>query len=86
LVRELGSDLALERLLLNVRLAAAREANVAAEIVLAYGWGKPSQAVELTGKDGGPVEVSDARERITARLAALVSTVGGGQGPGGDER
>ena len=27
----------------------------AAEIILAYGWGKPKQQTELTGKDGGPL-------------------------------
>ncbi|WP_424139379.1 terminase small subunit [Roseomonas chloroacetimidivorans] len=36
--------------------------------------------VELTGKDGGPVEVEDARDRIARRLARLApaSTEGGG--------
>lgn len=28
------------------------------------------QAVELTGKDGGPIEVADARSALVARLAA----------------
>ena len=30
----------------------------ASELLVAYAYGKPSQAVELTGKEGGPIEVS----------------------------
>ena len=38
-------------------------------------WGhklKTSQKIELTGEDGGPVEFSDARERLIERLASLL--------------
>lgn len=30
----------------------------ASELLSAYAYGKPSQAVELSGKDGGPINVS----------------------------
>jgi hypothetical protein len=30
----------------------------ASELLVAYAYGKPSQAVELSGKEGGPIEVS----------------------------
>lgn len=36
----------------NVRLAAARE-------VMDRLWGKPTQAVQLSGKDGGPITISE---------------------------
>lgn len=35
--------------------------------------GKAPDKLELTGKDGGPVEVNDARERLATRLAALLA-------------
>ena len=35
--------------------------------------GRAVQAVELTGKDGGPVEVNDARDRIAGKLAGLAA-------------
>lgn len=32
-------------------------------------YGKPKESIELSGKDGGPIEIDDARERIASRLA-----------------
>jgi hypothetical protein len=32
--------------------------NKAAEILLAYAWGKPTQAVEMSGPEGSPVSIS----------------------------
>jgi len=42
----------------------------AAEVILNRGYGTPTQSVELTGKDGGPVE-SMTHEQALARLAEL---------------
>lgn len=56
----------------------------AAKIILAYAWGRPPQSVEVTGKDGGPLEVADARERIAQRLAALLAARSGGGPASGD--
>ncbi len=80
-VREMGTEVALQRLVHNVVLAPAMEANKACEILLAYGWGRPSVAVEVSGPNGGPVEVSDARDRVIARLAGLLAA-GAGAAPG----
>jgi hypothetical protein len=33
----------------------------------------PATKTEITGRDGGPIEVSDARERLAARIAALAA-------------
>lgn len=45
----------------------------AAEVLLSRAWGKPAQAVELTGKDGGAVEISDTSPvEIARRLAYLL--------------
>ena len=43
--------------MMNIVRKSKVEANQikAAELVMAYGYGKPSQAVELSGKDGGPI-------------------------------
>jgi hypothetical protein len=38
--------------------------------------GKAPDKLELTGKDGGPVEVNDARERLAQRIAALLKATG----------
>lgn len=46
---ELMNDASAEK---NVRLAAARE-------VMDRLWGKPTQAVQLSGKDGGPITISE---------------------------
>jgi hypothetical protein len=59
---------AVETLLARCRSKDDRAAVQAALGILAYAWGKPRQAIELTGKDGGPVEVTDARARLAALL------------------
>ncbi len=46
--------------------AAARVA--AAVALLDRGWGKPAQALEHTGKDGGPIKVADVSTTEAARL------------------
>lgn len=44
----------------------------ASELLAAYGLGKPSQAVELTGKDGGPIETK-AAELSDEQLMAIAA-------------
>lgn len=39
---------------------------------------------EVTGKDGGPIEFSDARERLAAKVEALLAAQAGDEEPGGD--
>ncbi|MCC0013821.1 MAG: terminase small subunit [Rhodobiaceae bacterium] len=41
--------------------------------------------VGLTGKDGGPIEVSDARERIAGRIAKLAAGIRQGGSSGGSD-
>lgn len=42
----------------------------ASELLAAYGYGRPSQGIELTGKNGGPVEFHDmTTEQLKALLA-----------------
>jgi hypothetical protein len=47
----------------------------AATAILDRGHGKPTQAVEMSGPNGGPIESADvsAREMIMERLAAIAS-------------
>lgn len=44
------------------------------ELLAAYGYGKPAQAVEVTGRDGGPIEhaslTAEARLELIQRLQA----------------
>lgn len=41
----------------------------AKELLLAYDWGRPVDAVELSGPDGGDIPVGDAITALLARLA-----------------
>jgi hypothetical protein len=48
-------------------------------------WGKLATRVELSGPDGGPIEVEDARRQLLERLTAqLDRTSDGGGTPSGD--
>ena len=54
--------------------AAARVS--AANALLDRGYGKPTQAVELTGKDGGPVATKTERDLTDEELAAELAKYG----------
>jgi hypothetical protein len=64
----------------------------AAEIVLAYAWGKPKQAVELSGPDGGPVQsvqhpgtpLAGMSDDELARLGTIVERARVARASGGD--
>lgn len=45
----------------------------AIKLLLAYRLGTPTQRVEMTGANGGPVQFEDAREQFAARIAALAA-------------
>ena len=68
LVRDLGAPAAFLTLLADLTCGHPPTRAKSAEILWAYGLGKPRVQVELTGKDGGPVEVNDARARLAALL------------------
>lgn len=52
------------------RLAAIR-------FIASYAYGQPSQRVEHTGEDGGPIEfVTEARETFAGRMDSLIARVG----------
>ena len=78
-VRELAreqTEFAIETL---VRIAGDKKATHAAQVsaasaLLDRGWGKPIQAMEHTGKDGGPIETKDAdraRDDLLRRLEGI---------------
>lgn len=54
---------ALADVLVNPKAPAAAIVS-AANSMLDRGWGKPPQQLEHTGAQGGPIQVSDARERL----------------------
>src|SRR5712692_3697306 len=45
----------------------------AAEYLTERMLGRAPQTIELTGKDGGPIEYSGARERLIERLSAIMA-------------
>jgi hypothetical protein len=59
----------LEKALDRVWDKAARGDLRALEFLADRGWGRPATAVEVTGQDGGPIEITGAKERL-ARLIA----------------
>lgn len=56
-----------------------REKTDAVELLLAYGWGKPSQALEVSGPAGGPIPVAPVQLRLDhlsdEELTALESLI-----------
>jgi hypothetical protein len=87
LAREKGSPRAFAALRRITKQGGDERAVVQAALgLLAYAWGKPKQAVELTGKDGAPVEVTNVRERLTARIAARLAALEAKRGTGEPER
>ena len=61
--------------------AAARVS--AATAILDRAYGKPAQSLELTGKDGGPIEhanVQSDAERFTSSILSLAAREGEGEG------
>ncbi len=56
----------------------------AASALLDRGWGKPQQGLELTGKDGGPIQTEEmnAREVILGRIAGIEARSGTNGNPG----
>lgn len=54
---------------LRDRMDAARE-------LADRGYGKPVQAVEMTGADGNPLEIREIRESIASKLAGLAARIG----------
>jgi hypothetical protein len=56
---------------LRDRMDAARE-------LADRGYGKPVQAVEMTGADGNPLEIREVRESIASKLAGLAARIGAG--------
>ena len=58
-----------------VQVAQASESDAArvsaANAILDRGYGKPKQAMEHTGKDGGPIETADMSDRDMAKAIAF---------------
>jgi hypothetical protein len=62
---------------------------MAANALLDRGWGRPKQAVELSGAEGGPLQIEDVRAENFAILAAIADRIAGAaaaRGTGGGPR
>lgn len=68
---------ALESLVSIARDGASESARVSAAVaILDRGYGKPRQAVEHTGEDGGPIQTESLSDREVAMRLAFVLTRG----------
>lgn len=79
LAQQYGAE-ALETLVEIMRSKrAAKPARVsAANIVLDRAYGKPAQAIEHSGPNGGPIQTEDVGDELRARaLAAFLAKTGG---------
>lgn len=64
---------AIDRLAAWMRTDNPKASVTATVALLNRAWGMPGQAVEMTGKDGGPLQVEDARKPIEAYVAEFVA-------------
>lgn len=69
--REDGTNEAIEILLTNARTGEVRDSNAAVKLILAYGYGNPRQQVEVTGENGGPLEIAATRGLLASAVARL---------------
>ena len=60
LARQMGSPKAFETLVRDMESGDPRAEVQAAMGMLAYAWGKPKQAIEHSGPDGGPIQTAAA--------------------------
>lgn len=76
LAQEYGAE-AIEKLAKLMNEAESEQAQIAAaKELLDRGYGKSSQAVELTGKDGGPIATRTERDLTDDELAAELAKYG----------
>lgn len=75
---------ALVEIMNNKAISAAARVSAATSL-LDRGYGRPAQAVEMTGRDGGPIETANtdisARELIAGRIASLSERLRDDEGP-----
>ena len=71
-----GSPLTKEQMIAKALVDKAMLGDIMAiRLAFEYTAGKPMQAVELTGKDGGPIEHSEAKEQFISRITSLSATL-----------
>lgn len=64
----------------------AGEQIAAMKVLMSYGFGAPTQVVEHTGKDGGPIEfVEHAKAEFEGRITRMVARLGSAGMPEGIE-
>ena len=66
-----GTNLAVNRLLEIARDGEPRDVAAAVKILVAYGYGNPRQSVEVTGENGGPLEIATTRGLLASAIARL---------------
>ena len=75
--------------LVEVAQSGSDSARVAAAVaILDRGWGRPLQATELSGPDGGPVQIEQVErdaDEFASRVLRLASARGLAPGDGGPE-
>lgn len=71
---------ALQALIDVMRMPAAKQPSAkvkAAEIILNRAWGCAPKTVEVTGKDGGPIQYENAKAELDAMLTAMHEAANG---------
>lgn len=66
-----GRNKAVERLLGIMAEGEDKDSIAAAKLLKAYGYGNPRQQVEVTGEDGGPLEIATTRGLLASAVARL---------------
>lgn len=68
---------AIKRLIEWMHSDDTRASPMAAMALLDRGWGKPTQPTEVSGKDGGPIQIEDARTPLADLIAAAAKKAAG---------
>jgi len=66
-----GRNKAVDRLIGIVEAGEDKDSIAAAKLLKAYAYGNPRQQVEVTGDDGGPLEIATTRGLLTSAVARL---------------
>jgi hypothetical protein len=77
-----GTNLAVNKLIEVMEHGEHRDAVAAVKLLKGYGYGSPKQHVEMTGEDGGPLEVKTSGGRHALTRRSDTCSIGGRSGRG----
>ena len=68
-----GSNLAINKMIEVINEGEHRDVTAALKLICAYGYGNPRQQVEVTGNEGGPLEIETSLGLLTSSIDRLVA-------------